>query len=37
MRNPTFKFLVVSSLSLGISTVFTKAAVFKEVGGQVLC
>jgi len=36
MRNSTFKFLVVSTLSLGLGAIAGKAATYLEIGGQVV-
>ena len=36
MRNSTFKFLVVSSLSFGLGAIAGKAATYLEIGGQVV-
>src|SRR6266850_7043967 len=35
MRSSTFKLLVVSTLSLGLSALYSNAAVYQEVGGKV--
>ena len=36
MRSPMFRFLLGSTVSLGLSAVCTKAAVYQEVGGVVV-
>jgi hypothetical protein len=36
MLNPVFKNLIVSTVSLGLSAVCTKAAVYQEAGGRVV-
>src|SRR5436853_5045399 len=36
MRSRTYQFVLASALGLGLSVVCTKAAVYQEVGGQVV-
>ena len=36
MRSRTYQFLLASALGLGLSVIYTKAAVYQEVGGQVV-
>src|SRR5438445_10961348 len=36
MRSRTYQFVFASALGLGLSAIYTRAAVYQEVGGQVV-